>query len=78
MSFRLQLLIPEQLEARVRKAAQRSRVSKGEWVRRAIEDALRRSNREKNLTDPLTRLASLGAPTAEIDEMIAEIESGRS
>jgi hypothetical protein len=78
MSHRLQLLIPEQLEARVCKAAQRNRVSKGEWVRRAIEAALRQSGREQGVKDPLTRLASLGAPSAGIDDMIAEIESGRS
>ena len=78
MSHRLQLLVPEQLEARLRKAAERNRVSKGEWVRRAIEDALRRAGQEQNLADPLARLASLGAPTAEIDDIISEIEAGRS
>ena len=40
MSHRLQVLIPESLEARLAKAAQRRRLSKGEWVRRAIEQAL--------------------------------------
>ena len=41
MSHRLQVLIPEELDIRIRKAAQRGRISKGEWVRRAIEGALR-------------------------------------
>lgn len=27
--------------------------------------------------DPLARLASLGAPTGDIDQMLAEIEAGR-
>jgi len=79
MSHRLQVLIPEQLDAKIEKAAQRSRTSKGAWVRKAIEDALeRRSSKEEGGADPLARLASLNGPTADIDEMIAQIESGRS
>jgi hypothetical protein len=75
MSHRLQVLIPERLDLRVRKAALRERVTKGEWVRRALEKAL---SDPAGSPDPLGRLASLGAPTADIDQMIAEIESGRS
>lgn len=75
MSYRLQVLIPESLDARVRKASQRCRLSKGEWVRRAIEHALAQ---ESAISDPLARLAGLGAPTADIDQMLAEIEAGRS
>ncbi len=79
MSHRLQLLIPEELDARIRKAAQRHRVSMGEWVRRAIEESLRRQTGEgRQASDPLAGLASLRAPTGDIDEMIAEIETGRS
>jgi hypothetical protein len=77
MSHRLQLLIPEPLDARIRKAAQRGRVSKGEWVRRAIEQALRRPSRYPPTQDPLARLASLEAPTSDMAAMLAEIESGR-
>jgi len=79
MSHRLQVLIPEQLDARIEKAAQRSRTSKGAWVRKAIEDALvRPSSKELGATDPLARLASLNGPAADIDVIIAQIESGRS
>jgi hypothetical protein len=74
MSHRLQVLIPEALDARIAKAAQRRRVSKGEWVRGAIEQALDFGPRE---IDPLQRLESLGAPTGDIDQMLAEIEAGR-
>jgi hypothetical protein len=74
MSYRLQVLIPERLEARVRKASQRCRISKGEWVRRAIEHALAQGG---TISDPLSQLAGLGAPTADIDQMLAEIEAGR-
>ena len=75
MSHRLQILVPESLETRVRKAAQRARMSKGEWVRRAIEQALRDKAAP---SDPVERLASLGGPTADIDQMLAEIEAGRT
>jgi hypothetical protein len=79
MSHRLQVLIPKELDAKIEKAAQRSRTSKGAWVRHAIEIALNaRPGVGTQTSDPLLRLASLGAPTADIADMIAEIESGRS
>jgi len=73
MSHRLQVLIPESLERRVRKAAQRRRTSVGALVREALERALS----DDRAPDPLDRLASLGAPTGDIDQMLAEIEAGR-
>lgn len=55
------------------------RVSKGEWVRRAIEHVLQHGTQgASGSTDPLTRLAALNGPTADIEEMLDEIESGRS
>ena len=79
MSHRLQVLIPETLDARIKKEAKRLRVSKGEWVRRAIEHVLRQgATRPAGSMDPVRRLASLGAPTCDIEQMIDEIESGRS
>ena len=76
MSHRLQVLIPEELDARLSKAASRNRVSKGEWVRRVLEESLRRAS--KSGPDPLARLSSLNAPTADVEQMLAEIEAGRS
>jgi hypothetical protein len=70
----LQILVPPGLDARIRKAAQRKGVSKGEWVRQAILRAL--SDGDAGV-DPLARLGSLGAPTADIEQMLAEIEAGR-
>lgn len=67
-------MVPEALDARIRKAAQRGRLSKGKWVRQAIERALAE---EQTTPDPLTALAGLGAPTADIKQMLAEIEAGR-
>jgi hypothetical protein len=75
MSHRLQVLVPEALEARLGKAAARAGVSKGEWVRRAIERALAEPS---DGTDPLDRLARLDAPTADIAQLLAEIEAGRA
>lgn len=73
MSHRLQVLVPEALQRRIRKAAQRKRLSTGAWVRHALEAALQ----DNRAADPLDRLASLGAPTGDIDQMLAEIEAGR-
>lgn len=72
------MLIPPELDAQLRKAAQRNRMSKGEWVRRTLEEAVRQPSRSGSRSDPLTRLASLKAPTASIDRMLSEIEAGRS
>jgi hypothetical protein len=76
MSKRLQVLIPEALEAAIHKAAKRSRLSKGAWVRRAIESALR-AEREASSRGAVDRLAAVDAPSADIDQMLAEIERGR-
>jgi hypothetical protein len=74
VSRRLQVLIPEELDARIKKAARRNRTSKGAWVRGAIEAALEsRRDRDAGGADPLLRLESLGAPTADFDDMSAEI-----
>lgn len=74
MSHRLQVLIPEPLDAAIRKAAERRRVSKGAWVRSAIERAL---SDERSGGDPLAKLSSLDAPTADPEQMLEEIEAGR-
>ena len=67
MSHRLQVLIPEELDMQLRKAALCSRVSKAEWARRALRQSV----------DPVARLASLNAPTAYIEQMLSEIVRGR-
>jgi hypothetical protein len=74
MGYRLQVLISKELNARITRAAQRKRMSKGEWVRRALEENLRRGG---DRSDPLELLRALNAPTADIEQMLAEIEAGR-
>jgi Ribbon-helix-helix protein, copG family len=78
MSHRLQVLISPELDAELRKAAERGRMSKGEWVRRAINKALQQPGKNRPGQDPVMRLAGLRAPTAGIDQMLSEIEAGRS
>lgn len=63
------MLVPRTLDARIREAAARSRLSKGEWVRRAIEAALVTPRASGGA---LVRLAALGAPTTDLDRMISE------
>ena len=67
----------EELDARLRKAADRARVSMGAWVRQAIEERLDRQAAAMP-SDPLAALRALEGPTADIDEMLAEIERGRA
>ena len=74
MSYRLEVLVPDSLDARIRKAAARRRLSRAEWVRRALESALAES---RPAADPLAALASLSAPTADPEQMLGEIEAGR-
>ena len=53
-------------------AAARERVSKGECVRSAIEEALAKRVAD---VDPVATLAALNAPTADIEQMLTEIDS---
>ena len=78
MSHRLQVLISPGLDAQLSKAAQRNRVSKGEWVRRALQESLQRSSAGGGRAGALARLESLNAPTARIERMLSEIQAGRS
>ena len=75
MSIRLQVIVPDELERRITKSAQRNRLSKSAYVRRAIERALAE---ERSAGDPLDLLTRLEGPTADIEQMLAEIEAGRS
>jgi hypothetical protein len=78
MSRRVQILVPKELDARIEKATQRSKMSKEAWVRRAIKQALQHPSEGSRNIHAVARLASLDAPTADIEQMIAEIASGRS
>jgi hypothetical protein len=66
--------IPAELDSQISAAAERGRMSKREWVERTLEESL---HREGPIADPVARLAELNAPTADIDQMLAEIAAGR-
>ena len=62
---------------RLREAAVRSSVDPAVWVREAIEERLEREVRGSS-EEALEAMSKLGAPTADIDDMIAEIAAGRA
>jgi hypothetical protein len=77
VSHRLQVLIPPELDAQLRKVAQRNRISKGELVRRVLQESVSKPAKGRTKSDPLARLESLGAPTSDIEGMLSEIDAGR-
>lgn len=78
MSKRLQVLLEEAEFAEIRRAARLSRVTVAEWVRQA----LRRARVQEPTSDARRKLAAVreaarGAyPTADIGQMLTEIERG--
>jgi hypothetical protein len=78
MSMRLQVLLSEAEMDEIRRLARREHLSVGEWVRRTLREA--RSRRPVH--EPQWKLkavrkaAEYSFPTAEIDQMLKEIERG--
>lgn len=78
MSKRLQVLLPDQEMAEIQRFARRERVTVGEWVRRVLREARTR----QPVNDPEAKLkavrkaARYSFPTADIEEMLSEIEQG--
>jgi hypothetical protein len=78
MSKRLQVLIPDAEMEELRKLARREHLALGEWVRRVLREA--RSQRP--VQEPQAKLkavrkaAEYAFPTADIEQMLAEIERG--
>lgn len=78
MSKRLQVLLPDQEMLEIQRLAKRERITTGEWVRRALREA----RESKPVNDPETKLkairraAECSFPTADIEQMNAEIERG--
>jgi hypothetical protein len=78
MSKRLQVLLPDRDMLDIQRLAKRERLTVGEWVRRVLLDA--RANRP--VIEPETKLkavrraAAYSFPTAEVDQMLSEIERG--
>jgi len=78
MSKRLQVLLDEPELRELREAARRQRVPVSEWVRRALREARQREPRgDMDIKLRAVRAASRHEfPTADIDEMLGEIERG--
>ena len=78
MSKRLQVLLEEAEFDQIRAVARRHRMTVAEWVRQS----LRHARAEEPTTDSETKRAALersvehSFPTADIDQMLAEVESG--
>jgi hypothetical protein len=78
MSIRLQVVLNEEEMEAIREDARRHGLTVSEWVRRA----LRAERRESLSREPARKLAAVraaarhGFPTADIDQMLAEIERG--
>jgi hypothetical protein len=78
MSKRLQVLLDEAELREIKKAARRDQVTVAEWVRRA----LRQARKEGPMRDTMRKLDTVrlatehSFPTADIDEMLAQIERG--
>jgi hypothetical protein len=76
--LRLQVLLEESEFAEIRRAARVSRMTVAEWVRQA----LRRARREEPMTETRRKIATVREaargtyPTADIGQMLAEIERG--
>jgi hypothetical protein len=78
MSQRLQVLLEEHELAEIRKAARRRKMTTSEWVRQVLREA-RRAAPEGDMRKKIAavRVAARHAfPTADIDQMLAEIERG--
>ena len=73
----LQVSVSESLYDRIREAARRSNVPTAVWVREAIEERLEREFRRSS-EEALEAMCKLDAPTADIDDMLAEIAAGRA
>jgi hypothetical protein len=78
MAKRLQVILQDAEYREVQRAARSRRISIAQWVRQALEMA----RRQEPLTDPDKKIAAVraavkhGFPTADIGQMLAEIESG--
>ncbi len=78
MSKRLQVLLDEPELREIQRAARAQRMTVAEWVRQALRAARRREPRtdSRKKIEAIRAAARHSFPTADIDQMLAEIESG--
>lgn len=78
MSKRLQVLLEEPEFREIRRAARAQRMTVAEWVRQALRSARRRepTTDARKKVEAIRAAARHSFPTADIDKMLSEIESG--
>jgi hypothetical protein len=72
------VLLPDQEMAEIRRLARRERLTVGEWVRRVLREArvTRPVNDPARKLKAVRRAAAYSFPTADIGQMLSEIERG--
>jgi hypothetical protein len=78
MSKRLQVMLQEDELREIQRAARRERLTVAEWVRQALRE-VRRQRPQSSLERKraaIRKACEYSAPTADIDQMLAEIERG--
>jgi Ribbon-helix-helix protein, copG family len=78
MSKRLQVLLPDPEMEEIRRLARRERLTVGEWVRRILREARSRQpvHEPQWKLKAVRRAASYSFPTADVEQMLEEIERG--
>ncbi|MGA2148720.1 MAG: ribbon-helix-helix protein, CopG family [Bryobacteraceae bacterium] len=78
MSKRLQVLLPDNEMAHIQRLAKREQVTVGEWVRRALRQARagRPGAEPESKLKAVRRAVQYSFPTADIEDMLTEIERG--
>ena len=78
MNKRLQVLLPDPDMQEIRRLARRERLTVGEWVRRILREARLRQpvHEPQSKLKAVRRAAEYSFPTADIEQMLGEIERG--
>jgi hypothetical protein len=78
MSKRLQVLLPDRQMSEIQRLARSERITVGEWVRRTLREARMRkpSTDSETKLNAVRRAARFTFPTADIENMLEEIERG--
>ena len=78
MSKRLQVLLPDHEMSGIQRLAKRERLTVGEWVRRALREARasRPAIEPEAKLKAVRRAVKYSFPTADIEQMLGEIERG--
>ena len=76
MSKRLQVLLPDQEMTDIQRLARRVRLTVGDWVRRPLREARAQKpvNDSEAKLKAVRRGAELSFPSADIEQMLSEIE----